>query len=469
LTNKVKVQVKVEVETGRKRTKPVRTTFKGIQQTIRAISERDPYAARTYHALPGTARQTVLKRLDANGLRLLTRLIKETKKESFEAANKRFLTIAAGKIKTPAYLLDETLIEENMRIMRYVKERTGCKVLHALKAYASFATFPMMSRYLDGTCASGLHEARLGYAEFKKEVHTFAAAYKAQEIRRVLKYSDSIIFNSFYQLEKFGGLARKSGVEIGLRVNPGHAEVTAELYNPCATCSRLGIMHDVFSDRFPKHASMVDGLHFHAMCEQNSDVLERILDAFEKLYGPHIRGLKWVNFGGGHHVTRDDYDLERLIKLVNAFKKKYGVQVYLEPGEASVYHAGVLISSVLDIVRNQMDIAILDASAETHMPDVLLMPYRPHVMESGQPNEKSYTYRLAGPSCLAGDVMGDYSFDRPLKRGDRLVFTDMALYSIVKSTTFNGINLPDIAVIGAGGRRDVVKKFGYKDYRGRQS
>jgi carboxynorspermidine decarboxylase len=214
---------------------------------------------------------------------------------------------------------------------------------------------------------------------------------------------------------------------------------------------------------------MVDGLHFHAMCEQDSDVLERILNAFEKLYGPYISGLKWINFGGGHHITRDDYDLERLIKLMNAFKKKYGVQVYLEPGEASVYHAGVLISSVLDIVRNQMEIAILDASAETHMPDVLLMPYRPHVMESGQPNEKKYAYRLAGPSCLAGDVMGDYSFDRPLKRGDRLIFTDMALYSIVKSTTFNGINLPDIAVIRDGGRIEVVKRFGYKDYRGRQS
>ena len=321
-----------------------------------------------------------------------------------------------GPIETPVYLLDETLIEENMRILRYVKDRTGCKILHALKAYASFATFPMMSRYLDGTCASGLNEARLGHEEFKKEVHTFGAAYREKEIRQILKYSDSIIFNSFYQLQKYGKMAKKSGVEIGLRVNPGHAEVATEMYNPCAPCSRLGIIHDVFNKEFPKHKNMVDGLHFHAMCEQNSDVLERILKSFEKLYGQYIKGLKWVNFGGGHHITRDDYDLERLIRLINDFKKKYGVQVYLEPGEASVYNAGVLISSVLDIVKNKMEIAIMDASAETHMPDVLLMPYRPHIMKSGQPNEKKYTYRLAGPSCLAGDVIGDYSFDTASKK-----------------------------------------------------
>jgi carboxynorspermidine decarboxylase len=327
----------------------------------------------------------------------------------------------------------------------------------------------MMSKYLDGTCASGLNEARLGYEEFKKEVHTFGAAYNEKEIGQILKYSNSIIFNSFYQLEKYGKMARKNGVYIGLRVNPGHAEVTTDMYNPCAPCSRLGIVHDIFSEEFPKHKSIVEGLHFHAMCEQNSDVLERILKSFEKLFGPYIKELKWVNFGGGHHITRDDYDLERLIKLINNFMKKYGVQVYLEPGEASVLNAGVLISSVLDIVNNEMEIAILDTSAETHMPDVLLMPYRPNIMKSGQPNEKKYTYRFAGPSCLAGDVVGDYSFDKPLKRGDKLVFTDMALYSIVKSTTFNGINLPDIAVIRDGDTIELVKTFGYRDYRNRQS
>jgi carboxynorspermidine decarboxylase len=264
-------------------------------------------------------------------------------------------------------------------------------------------------------------------------------------------------------------MARKSGLDIGLRVNPGHSEVTTQAYNPCAPASRLGIIYDRFREEFPRHRDLVDGLHFHAMCEQNSDVLGRILSVFGKFYGEYFSRLKWVIFGGGHHITRDDYDLERLIKLINAFKIRYGVQVYLEPGEASVYNAGVLISSVLDIITNEMEVAILDASAETHMPDVLLMPYRPHVMGSALPNKKKYTYRLAGPSCLAGDIIGDYSFDQPLLRGDKLVFSDMALYSIVKNTTFNGINLPDITVLRSGEKIEEVKKFGYKDYRGKQS
>ncbi|OGP96853.1 MAG: carboxynorspermidine decarboxylase [Deltaproteobacteria bacterium RBG_19FT_COMBO_46_9] len=372
-------------------------------------------------------------------------------------------------MRTPVYLVDESLIKENMRILRYVKDRTGCKVLHALKAYASFATFPMMARYLDGVCASGVHEARLGREEFKKEVHTFGAAYKDSEIRSILKYSDIIIFNSFYQLEKYHAMARKKGLQVGLRINPGYTEVSIEKYNPCAPFSRLGIIHEIFREGFSKHKNKIDGLHFHAMCEQNSDVLERILKSFERLYGLYIRGLKWVNFGGGHHITRDDYDIERLIRLIIKFKKKHRVEVYLEPGEASVLNAGVLISSVLDIVRNNAQIAIMDASAEAHMPDVLLMPYRPHIMKSGQPGDKRYTYRIGGPSCLAGDIMGDYSFDRPLRRGDKLVFTDMALYSIVKSTTFNGTNLPDITLVRESGELHQVKTFGYRDYRNRQS
>jgi len=381
----------------------------------------------------------------------------------------RFLKIAKGTIETPVYLLDQSLIEENMKVLRYVKDRTGCKILHALKAYASFATFPTMSRYLDGVCASGLNEARLGREKFGKEVHTFSAAYKEKEIKAILKYSDSIIFNSFYQLRKYSQSAKKAGVEIGLRVNPGHSEVETDIYNACAPYSRLGIVHVIFTREFPRHRGLVDGLHFHALCQQNSDVLERILRSFEKLYGKYIKGLKWVNFGGGHHITREDYDLELLIRLINVFKEKYGVQVYLEPGEASVYNAGVLVSSVLDIVKNKAEIAIMDTSAETHMPDVLLMPYRPHILGSGKKNEKKYRYRLAGPSCLAGDVIGDYSFDRPLKRGDKLIFTDMALYSIVKNTTFNGINPPDIAVMRNRGKIEVVRRFGYTDYRDRQS
>ena len=369
------------------------------------------------------------------------------KKKRFEAANKRFLAIAAGGIRTPVYLLDETLIEENMRVLKYVKDRTGCKILHALKAFASFAVFPMMGRYLDGTCASGLNEARLGREKFMGEVHTFSPAYKKEEIAAILRYSDCVTFNSFYQLEKYADTARKKGVQIGLRVNPGHCEIANDMYNPCTPLSRLGVTHDIFDREFPGAREMVDGLHFHAMCEQNSDVLERVLASFEKLYGQYIKGLRWVNFGGGHHITRDDYDIDRLIGLINGFKKRYGVQVYLEPGEASVLNAGVLIATVIDIVQNDGEIAVLDASAETHMPDVLLMPYRPQVLGSAAPGEKKHTYRLAGPSCLAGDIMGDYSFDQPLARGERVVFTDMALYSIVKNTTFNGIGLPDIAVL----------------------
>jgi carboxynorspermidine decarboxylase len=440
-----------------------------IKETIRAISAKDAGAARAYHALSDDARKQVLVRLDGPGCRSLTCLIKAVKKKAFSAADKRFVEIAAGPVQTPVYIINESLIEENMRILRYVKDRTGCKVLHALKAYASFATFPMMARYLDGACASGLNEARLGREEFKKEVHTFGSAYKDSEIRSILKYSDSIVFNSFYQLENYGPMARRRGVQIGLRVNPGYSEVATEMYNPCAPCSRLGIVQEILKVEFPRYKNIIDGFHFHAMCEQNSDVLERVLSSFEKLYGPYIRGLKWVNFGGGHHITRDDYDIERLIRLVNNFKKKYGADVYLEPGEASVLNSGILISSVLDIVQNEAQVAIMDTSAETHMPDVLLMPYRPHIMKSGQPGEKRYAYRIAGPSCLAGDVIGDYSFDQPLKRGDKLIFTDMALYSIVKNTTFNGINLPDISVLHEGGQLQSVKKFGYKDYRNRQS
>jgi carboxynorspermidine decarboxylase len=442
---------------------------KHIQEIYRAILAKDKSAASRYHTLSDDMRKKVLETLNASELRSLTHLIKNAKKRTFTAAQKRFLETADSNIATPVYLLDETLIEENMRIMRYIKDRTGCKILHALKAYATFATFPMMSRYLDGTCASGLNEARLGYEEFRKEVHTFGAAYRKKEIRQILKYSDSIIFNSFYQLDKYGELALKSRVEIGLRVNPGHNEITTGMYNPCAPFSRLGIVYDTFKEEFPKHSGIVKGLHFHAMCEQNSDVLQRVLKSFEKLYGPFINGLKWVNLGGGHHITRDNYDMERLIKLINTFKKRYGVQVYLEPGEASVLNAGVLITSVLDMVKNEAQIAIIDASAEAHMPDVLLMPYRPHIMKSALPDEKKYTYIIAGPSCLAGDIIGNYSFDEPLKRGDKLVFTDMALYSIVKNTTFNGINLPDISVTHGGDKIEVLKKFGYKDYRSRQS
>lgn len=440
-----------------------------IDETLRTVVARDTRAASMYHALNDGDRRKVLKSLDKAGLKTLTHLIKKSRKRVFQEAEERVPGVAAGVVRTPAYLIDESLVEENMRVLRYVKDRTGCRILHALKAYASFATFGVMTPYLDGVCASGANEARLGREEFGKEVHTFGAAYGEKDIRAVLRYSDFVIFNSFHQLGRYGAMARRLGREVGLRVNPGHAEVESLMYNPCAPCSRLGIVHDEFERDFPGFAGYVKGLHFHAMCEQNSDVLQRVLRSFERLYGPYLKGLKWVNFGGGHHITRDDYDLERLIDLIDSFKSKYGVQVYLEPGEASVYRAGVLVSTVVDVVRNEMEIAILDTSAETHMPDVLLMPYRPHVMGSAEGGAKRHTYRLAGPSCLAGDVIGEYSFDGPLERGTRLVLADMVLYSIVKSTTFNGIGLPDISVLRKGGGVEIVKRFRYGDYRNRQS
>ncbi len=442
---------------------------KNTRRTIEAIKGGDITAADMYHDLSDPERAEIIGALDARGLSSLTDLIRKLKRKQFVGAQKRFLKIARGGIDTPVYLIDLNLIKENMKVLRYVKDRTGCKVLHALKAYASFATFPVMRRYLDGVCASGLNEARLGREEFEKEVHTFSAAYRNDEIEEITTLSDTVIFNSFHQFEEFGGMVRSAGADVGIRVNPGYAEVSTEMYNPCAPRSRLGVIHDTFREQIPSFPGAFDGLHFHAMCEQNSDVLERVLSSFETLYGPYIRGLKWVNFGGGHHITRDDYDLEKLIRLVNGFRTRYGVQVYLEPGETSVLNAGVLIASVLDIVENAGSIAIMDTSAETHMPDVLLMPYRPGILESSLPEEKPYPYRLAGPSCLAGDVIGDYSFRKPLKRGQKLVFGDMALYSIVKNTTFNGINLPDIAVIREDGVIDVVRKFGYRDYRDRQS
>jgi carboxynorspermidine decarboxylase len=437
-----------------------------IERTISTIRGRDIAASDLYQSLSDAARRQVIEDLDKAERRALTSLLKQAKRRVFATARKDLPAVTTS-LHSPAYVLNETLIEENMKLLRYVKDRTGCKILHALKSYATFATFPVMNRYLDGTAASGLNEARLGREEFGKEVHTFGAAHRAEDIPGIVAHSDAVIFNSFHQLDQYSPTAIAGRAQIGLRVNPGHAEVATEMYNPCASGSRLGIVHDLFVKEFPSRRSRVDGLHFHALCEQNCDVLERVLLSFENLYGDYIRGLKWVNFGGGHHITRDDYDIERLIRLVSKFKEKHEVQVYLEPGEASVLNAGVLVCSVLDIVHNELEIAIIDGSAETHMPDVLLMPYRPYIVGSAEPNRKKYSYRITGPSCLAGDIVGDYSFSHPLKSGDKIVFTDMALYSIVKNTTFNGINLPDIAIIKKGQEAQVVKTFGYEDYKER--
>jgi len=382
-----------------------------------------------------------------------------------EMDTKRFERLDLKRIETPVFIVDETYLERNLKILKSVKERTDCKILLALKGFAMHSTFPLMRKYLDGVCASSPHEARLGREEFGKEVHAYGPAYGEKEMKDLLKYSDTIVFNSFGQFEKFRGEVLGK-VDVGLRVNPGYAEVENPLYNPCVLNSRLGIPYKEFRG---KSLEGIDGLHFHAMCEQNSDVLARILKRFEDKFSRYFSEMKWVNFGGGHHITRPDYDVDLLCRLVENFKEEYGVQVYLEPGEAIALHTGVLVAGVRDVINNGMDIAILDTSAETHMPDVLAMPYRPEIIGAGKPRQYKYTYRLGGQTCLAGDVIGDYSFKKKLKTGDKLVFLDMAHYTMVKTTTFNGVKLPDIAINRKKGGVKVVKRFWYSDYRNRLS
>jgi len=419
-----------------------------------------------YFSLPPEERQAWLGTLSTPALSHLTSQIKSIHQEKMREGERRLAALSARTLHTPAYIIDASLVEENMRLLSYVKERTGCKILHALKAFATTGLFPFMSPYVDGTCASGVHEARLGHEIFGKEVHTFSAAYREDEFSQVIEHSQIIIFNSFSQLEKLAPPVQAAKRGIGMRVNPRHPEVKTEMYNPCAPRSRLGVTPELFNHHYPPYQGIIEGLHFHVLCEQGADVLERVLAAFTHHFGTYFRALKWVNFGGGHHITREDYDVEKLCSLLTSFRQAYGLDIYLEPGEANVLNTGVLIASVLDIVENEGEIAILDTSAEAHMPDVLLMPYRPHIIGSGMPGEKRYTYRIAGPTCLAGDVMGDYSFDHPLIPGDRVVFTDMAHYSIVKNTAFNGINLPDIALL-QGDDLIILQRFGYDDYRRR--
>lgn len=391
------------------------------------------------------------------------------KRERSESIKNRLelLQSLLREVPTPSYVLDEDIIEKNMKIMAYVKEKTGCKILHALKAFSTYKVFPLMRRYLDGVCASGLNEAKLGYLEFGKEVHTFGAGYPERDIDGIARYSTAVIFNSFNQLKRYIERVRRRKKQVGIRVNPGYSEVETALYDPCAPNSRLGVTYEEFVSRYPEFRGKIDGIHFHAMCEQNSDVLKRILVKFEERFGEFIRDFNWVSFGGGHHITREDYDIDLLIDIVNDFKARYGVQIYLEPGEASVLDAGYYVTKVIDIVRNGMEIAIVDGSSEAHLPDVLLMPYRPVIYGSGKPFEKKYTYRIGGLSCLAGDVFGDYSFDEPLEENKKLIFLDMAHYTIVKNNTFNGIALPSIVLLNKGGSLEILKSFSYSDFKRR--
>ncbi len=371
-----------------------------------------------------------------------------------------------SKLKTPCYVTDENLLLHNLKILDHVRKETGCKILLAQKAFSMYSVYPLLSKFLDGTTASGLFEAKLGREEFIGEVHVFSPAYKQAEMEQLLKISDHIVFNSFRQWAKYRNLVKGCGRDIscGIRVNPEYSEIETEIYNPCAENSRLGITKDQFDESM---LDGIDGLHFHTMCEQGAETLKRTLPYFEEKFGKYLYGMKWVNFGGGHHITRDDYNVDLLIECIKYISAKYNVQVYLEPGEAVALNAGFLVTEVLDVGKNGMNLAIVDTSAACHMPDVLEMPYRPLIIDSGQAGEKPYTYRLGGPTCLAGDIIGDYSFDKPLKEGDRLVFTDMAIYSMVKNNTFNGMPLPSIYLHTLDGELKLIKEFGYDDFKKR--
>lgn len=371
-------------------------------------------------------------------------------------------------LPSPCWLLEEEKLQHNLELLSAVKQQSGAKILLALKGYALWKSFPFIKPYLDGCCASGLHEAKLAEETFGKEVHTYSPAFKEEEIEEIASISHHMVFNSPVQFHRFAAQAKEinPALSLGLRVNPEYSESPKEIYNPCGLYSRLGTTLENMDESI---LDLCDGLHFHALCEQDSNALENVLKNFEEKFGSYIPKMKWINFGGGHHITRKGYDIQKLIALIQAFKKKYGVEVYLEPGEAVGWETGPLVTTVLDIVHNGMDIAILDSSAEAHMPDTIIMPYRAEVRGAGNAGEKAHTYRLAGNTCLAGDIMGDYSFDAPLEIGDKVIFEDQMHYTMVKATTFNGVKLPSIAIKRVDGTVEVVREFGYEDFKNRLS
>jgi carboxynorspermidine decarboxylase len=377
------------------------------------------------------------------------------------------------QVVTPSFVVDEGLLLDNLAILGQVKERTGCRILLALKCFAMFRVFPLLRQTLDGICASSPHEARLGREEFGREVHSFAAAYSSGDIEQLARTSDHLVFNSFAQWQRFRDLAtrtaRQAGrtMEFGLRINPEHSEGAVPLYDPCAPGSRLGIRRADFQT---DNLAGITGLHWHNLCEQDADCLERTVVAVESAFADVLPQMRYVNFGGGHHITREGYDLDLLVTIINRFQDRWGTGVYLEPGEAVALNTGYLVTTVLDVVQADMPVAIMDASVPAHMPDVLEMPYRPHIIGSGLPGEKPFTCRIGGLSCLAGDIAGEYSFAAPLVPGDRLVFTDMAIYTMVKTNTFNGVQLPSIILYQpATDTLTTVRKFGYEDFRDRLS
>lgn len=371
-------------------------------------------------------------------------------------------------IPSPCYVCDLRLLRNNAELLDYVSQESGAEVICALKGYSLWSTFPLLREYLYGTTASSLWEARLGYEEMGKHVHIYAPAYRDDEMDEILSLVDHISFNSFSQWARYRDkvLSHPRRPSPGIRINPQYGEVEVDLYNPCAPCSRLGVTRQEF------RMDMLDGLeglHFHALCEQDSDVLERTLQAVEDKFGDLIGQMKWINFGGGHHITRKGYDIDRLIRIIRAFRHKYGTRVILEPGEAVGWQTGVLVAQVLDVIHNDIDIALLDISVSAHMPDCLEMPYRPQIREAELPDVKPYTYRLGGTTCLAGDVVGDYSFDRPLQLGDKLIFEDMIHYTMVKTTMFNGVKHPSIGLWTEDDRFQLVRTFRYEDFKSRLS
>ena len=371
-------------------------------------------------------------------------------------------------LPTPCYVVDEARLIKNLELLRHVQQETGCHILLAQKCFSMFRLYPLMGEYLAGTTASGIFEARLGHEEMGKENHVFAPAFKTEDMQELVQICDHIVFNSIAQLEKYRELWQNANTSVGIRINPECSTQEAEhaIYDPCAVGSRLGVTLANFPEELPEG---VEGLHFHTLCEQNSDDLVTTFKAFEAKFGKFFSQLKWLNLGGGHHITRADYDVEALIDLVKYIRSTYGVEVYLEPGEAVALNAGYLVTEVLDIVRNGMDILILDASAACHMPDVLEMPYRPPLRYGYEANEKAHPYRLSSMTCLAGDVIGDYSFEQSINVGDKLIFEDMAIYSMVKNNTFNGMPLPDIVLLKKDGSTELVRRFGYEDFKGRLS
>ena len=370
-----------------------------------------------------------------------------------------------SSLPTPCYVIDEAKLRHNLEILKGVQDRTGAKILLAQKAFSCYHVYPMIGEYLSGTACSGLYEARLGYEEMGKENHVFSAAYRETEIDEIISYCGHIIFNSFTQLDKYRERVLSAGKKIGLRINPEFSTQEGhEIYDPCSPKSRLGITLKNFRK---DDLEGVTGLHFHTLCEQNSDDLEKTLAAVEEKFGDVLEKMEWINFGGGHHITREDYDIPCLERCIKHMQEKYGLEVYLEPGEAVALNAGYLVTEVLDITENDMPAAILDTSAACHMPDVLEMPYRPPLRDSGKNGEKPYSYRLGSQTCLSGDMIGEYSFDRPLSIGDRLVFEDMAIYSMVKNNTFNGMPLPAILLLKENGETETLRTFGYEDFRER--